>query len=472
MILSDPNLSGFSLDSLPSLAEAAHGTLFCTKEEKITGFTLDSRTVRPGDCFLAIKGEHTDGHQYMERAWQAGASLAIASRQPDAMPPAGNLLLTDDVTAALGRIAHAHRMTLSPLTVAVTGSVGKTTTKQMIASVFSADRPTLATAGNFNNELGLPLTLLSLRPEHRAAVLEMGMSARGEIEYLSLLAQPDIAVITCIGTAHMEALGSREAIRDAKMEITAGLKPGGTLILNGDEPLLAGIDRAVYVSLTNPASDFRADHIRVRDGSSLFDLHTPSGTIRSLEVPVIGTHNVFDAALACAVGITAGIGEETLRRGLLSFENTGMRQRITTVGGITIIEDCYNACPESMTASLRVLNNFGHKSGRLIAVLGDMRELGKTSPELHREIGRICVSQQIDLIFTFGKDAAQIAKGALDQGKDPQEVFVNPDVNSPEKTADALLNILKKGDTVLFKASRAVALERISALLRQRLENG
>ena len=469
MMISDPNPSGFSLASLSSVAEAAHGTLFCTKEACITGFTLDSRTVRPGDCFLAIKGEHTDGHRYIERAWQAGAALVIASRQPSVMPPSGNLLLTDDVTAALGRIAHAHRMTLSPLTVAVTGSVGKTTTKQMIASILSADRKTLATAGNFNNELGLPLTLLSLRPEHRAAVLEMGMSARGEIEYLSLLAQPDIAVITCIGTAHMEALGSREAIRDAKMEITAGQRPGGTLILNGDEPLLAGIDRAVYVSLINPASDFRAEHIRVQNGSTFFDLRTPSGTIASLQIPVIGTHNVLDAAMACAVGITAGIGEETMRRGLLSFENTGMRQKIETVGGVTLIEDCYNACPESMTAALRVLSSFGHEGGRRIAVLGDMRELGSASAGLHRDIGHVCAAQQTDLLFTFGKDAEQIAAGASECGKRPQEIFVNPDVNSPEKTAAALLSILQKGDTVLFKASRAVALERVSALVRQQL---
>ncbi len=468
-MISDLNPSNFSLDSLQTVAEAAHGKLFCINEQKITGFTLDSRTVHPGDCFLAVKGEHTDGHRYIQNAWNAGAALVIASRLPDSMPPSGNLLLVDDVTAALGRIAHAHRMTFSPLTVAVTGSVGKTTTKQFIRSVLSADRPTLATGGNFNNELGLPLTLLSLRPSHRAAVLEMGMSARGEIEYLSLLTCPDIAVITCIGTAHMNTLGSREAIRDAKMEITAGLKPGGTLILNGDEPLLAGQKDAVYVSLSNPASDFRANSIRVKDGMTAFDLHTPNGTLHDLTIPVIGAHNVFDAAIACAVGMIAGIREETLRKGLLSFENAAMRQKIEHIDGVTLVEDCYNACPESMMAALRVLESLQSGEGRRIAVLGDMRELGPESAKMHQAIGRFCMSRNIDVLFTFGEEAERIAQGAAEVRKTNTEIYRNPDLDHPETTADALLKILKKNDTVLFKASRAVMLERVSALVKQGL---
>jgi UDP-N-acetylmuramoyl-tripeptide--D-alanyl-D-alanine ligase len=346
--------------------------------------------------------------------------------------------------------------------VAVTGSIGKTTTKEFIYAVLSEKFPTLKTEGNHNNQIGLPMTLLSLSHEHKAAVVELGMSAKGEIQYLSQMAAPNIAVITNIGTSHIEKLGSREGIRDAKLEITAGLQSGRALILNGDEPLLAGIPGATYVGAKNRQSDVFVDNIITGENGSAFDLTIKGEKVESLVIPAVGEHNVMNAAIAYTVGVYSGMGEFEIRRGLRAYKTTGMRQNIYENGGRVILEDCYNAAPESMLASLKVLSDISTaKKLRPVAVLGDMRELGFYSREGHTCVGNAVANLSISLLFTFGKEAKVIAEAAIEQGMDRGSVFSFEDISNTEAIVAALKEKTGKGDMILFKGSRAVAMERL-----------
>lgn len=451
--------------SLPALAQVMHGLLVGDADE-VTGFAIDSRKVRQGDLFVALKGENTDGHKYVGAAFGAGAACALLSKAPLAYP--GPYILVDDTAAALGRLARAYKNEIAPFTVAVTGSVGKTTTKQMIASILSQAMPTLRTEGNFNNELGLPLTLLSLTPEHKGAVLEMGMSMVGEIEYLSTIASPDVGVVTCIGTSHIENLGSREAIRDAKLEIVKGMNENGVLILNGDEPLLRGRN-AIYVGYA-PQGKHTWTILpgEETDKGSRFSIVSENGSsVNDLFVPVLGKHNVADAALACVAGLVSGCTPEQCRAGLASFENTGLRQRFSEHKGLTLIADCYNASPESMEAALNVLASQKKEGRRILAVLGEMRELGSFSPALHERVGIYAAKIGVDLLFTFGEMGKKIADGALAGGIAAKDVWVNPDPDNPELTASQILSQAKEGDVILFKASRALALERVISIIKE-----
>ena len=449
-----------------SLANAVGGRLYGDSDVVLTALTTDSREVTRGAIFVAIRGETVDGHSYIDKAALMGAACIICDRMPEILPPCP-LVLTDDSVKAMGLFAKAYKQQINPLTIAITGSIGKTTTKEFTAAVLSHHYNTLKTPGNFNNHLGMPLTMLSLNDNHTAVVLEMGMSAKGEIEYLSKLGNPKIAVITAIGTSHIEHLGSREGIRDAKMEIALGMEQGGVLILDGDEPLLANVPGAYYVSLHNPSADFYISNIEQTENGSAFDLKVGREVYESLLIPVIGSHNVKDAAYAVAVGSLAGMGEYEIRRGLRDFRQTGMRQNLYSRNGLWMIEDCYNAAPESMQASLKVLSDVSAtKAGRKIAVLGEMRELGNYSEEGHYIVGRAVANEHCDLLFTFGKDALAIAQGALDSGMSPDAIVSVESLDAPESLADAIRGRVKTGDVLLFKASRAVKMERIIALLK------
>ncbi|MBQ7354768.1 MAG: UDP-N-acetylmuramoyl-tripeptide--D-alanyl-D-alanine ligase [Clostridia bacterium] len=448
------------------IANAVDGTLYGSADSAVTALTTDSREVVPGAVFVAIRGETADGHAYIKKAATMGASCILCDRLPETLPPC-SLICTDDSVKALGRLAAEYKRQIAPLTVAVTGSIGKTTTKEFIASVLSERYQTLKTPGNFNNHIGLPLTMLSLSETDRAMVVEMGMSARGEIEYLSSLANPKIAVITNIGTSHIEHLGSREGIRDAKMEIVNGMETGGALILNGDEPLLAGIQGAYYVSRNDPTAQFYISGVEQTDNGSAFDLTVGGELYESIVIPAIGEHNVLDAAYAFAVGRLVGMGEYEIRRGLMNFRQTGMRQNLYPVKDFWVLEDCYNAAPESMQAALKVLSQVAEgKGGRKIAVLGEMRELGSYSEIGHRTVGKAAAEIGVDLLFTFGSEAAYIADGAKRAGLSDDAVLQFDTISEPQAIAAALQSTLRAGDTVLFKASRAVALERVIALLK------
>ncbi|MBE6657103.1 MAG: UDP-N-acetylmuramoyl-tripeptide--D-alanyl-D-alanine ligase [Ruminococcaceae bacterium] len=465
--------------STSSLAAIIGGTVIRESSASHRGLVTDSRIVEPGNIFLALRGENADGHNFIGGAVVRGATCVIAERVAEetmrAMTEGCAVILVPNTLSALGALGRWHMLRTNPYVIAVTGSVGKTTTKQMIHAVLSAAHPTMRTEGNYNNEIGLPLTLMQLRENDRIAVLEAGMSYPGELHRLSLICTPDTVVITNIGTSHIENLGSREGIRDAKLEMLDGMKAGGTVILNGDEPLLMEkrgeiLARGlipVYIAKTNPDADYLAENIRMTTQDCTFDMRCTADdtVIRDLHIPVTGEHNVSNAMAAYLCGQAQNMTDADIRRGLDAFENTGMRQKIFDWRGITVIEDCYNASPESMEAALRVLGTLSKETngGRSVAVLGDMKELGSYAPRLHKRVGRFLGESGIDDLVTVGEEAADIAAGAVIGGMAEEHIMQFPAAgdDSIPAIADYLRAHLVPGDTVLFKASRAMALERI-----------
>ncbi|MBR6515214.1 MAG: UDP-N-acetylmuramoyl-tripeptide--D-alanyl-D-alanine ligase [Clostridia bacterium] len=451
--------------SLAEIAKVTDGELFYSGSAIIRNISLDSREIEEGTLFVAIKGERFDGHDFIGKAFEDGAAAIICERIPYKVK--GNVILVDNSLAAFGAIARTHKQLIKPLTVGITGSVGKTTTKQFISAVLASKYKTHKTDGNFNNEIGMPITILRMPCDTEALVLEMGMSFKGEISRLSKIAEPDIAVITNIGSSHIENFGSREGIRDAKMEIADGLnKKKGTLVLNGDEPLLSGVESAVYVAMNNESADYRPVNIVEGDGYFTFDIKTPDGIAKNFRINVLGIHNVYNAAVAYTVGKLAGVCDSRIREGLLNFENAAMRQNIYENKGYTIIEDCYNASPESMAASLSVLCAKA-KQGRRVAVLGDMLELGEQSDILHYGVGKKAAEMGIELLFAFGPHAGKMAEGAISAGMAADRVTVFTDNSDAQGFAKIVSAKLTEGDTVLFKASRGMALERITKILSE-----
>lgn len=462
------NDSGLTIERL---AAFAGGTIYGEADLSMTayGISIDSRTVKKGDAFIALSGERFDGHDFLTAAANAGAVFAVVEHVPnDCTIPC---IVVDDTRRALGRIAHSYKQFFRPISVAVTGSVGKTTTKQFIYSVLDTKYKTNETKGNHNNEVGLPLTLLGLTAVHKALVVEMGMNHKGEISALSKMAEPDISVITGIGTSHIENLGSREAIRDAKMEIIDGMKSGGILILNGDDPLLRDVKAEgickIYIGIENEDCVYNAENIRIFDEHMLFDIRLHDGDIMTdVRINVIGRHNIYNALVACVCGILLGVPEEKIRYGLLNFSPAEMRQHIEERDGITVIEDCYNASPESMSAGLDVLCHTAKRKGlRPVAVLGDMLELGSVSKEAHFDLGNEAARRGVKQLVTFGKAARDIAEGALAAGMKKEMITIIEDTDDVDRAASEIKAVIKKGDAVLFKASRAMALERVIKLL-------
>ena len=468
------------------LAAIVGGSIIRDGASSHSGLVTDSRIAVPNNIFLALRGENADGHNFIGGAVRGGATCIIAERVAEetmrAMPEGCAVILVPDTLAALGALGRWFMLRTNPYVIAVTGSVGKTTTKQMIHAVLSASLCAMRTEGNYNNEIGLPLTLMQLKEEDRIAVLEAGMSFPGELRRLSHICTPDTVVITNIGTSHIENLGSREGIRDAKLEMLDGMKPGGTVILNGDEPLLTekkeeilsrGL-RVICIAKENKNADYLAENIRMTTQDCTFDMRcTADGTVvRDLHIPVTGVHNVGNAMAAYLCGLAQGMTDADIRRGLDAFENTGMRQKIFDWRGITVIEDCYNASPESMEAALRVLYTLSKETngGRSVAVLGDMKELGTYAPRLHKRVGRFLGELGIECLVTVGAEAGDIAAGAVIGGMPEEHIHNFPDASDAQipAIADALRALLKPGDTVLFKASRAMALERIvNALIKE-----
>jgi UDP-N-acetylmuramoyl-tripeptide--D-alanyl-D-alanine ligase len=433
------------------------------------GISIDSRTAQKGDIFIALRGENFDGHKFISQAAVAGCVFAVVESVPENCPLP--CVIVDDTTKALGKIARAYKQMFRTISVAVTGSVGKTTTKEFIYSVLDTKYKTNVTKGNFNNEIGLPLTLFGLTALHKALLVEMGMNHKGEISHLSKIAEPDISVITNIGTSHIENLETRENIRNAKMEIIDGMKPGGILILNGDEPLLRDVRTdgicKIYVGIETEGCTYKAENIRLYEDHMLFDIRMHDGEIMNdVIINIVGKHNVMNALIACVCGILLGIPEDKIREGLLNFTPAAMRQHFIEKDGFTVIEDCYNASPESMKAGLEVLCHTSEKKHlRPVAVLGDMLELGSVSEDAHFAIGERVASAGIAKLITFGNAAKAIARGAISCGMDPESITVLDSTAPIEECAAKIRALIEKGDAVLFKASRAMALERIVNLL-------
>ncbi len=457
--------------SFETVAAFTGGTLINAPEEPLSAFgvSTDSRTANKGDFFIALRGENFDGHRFLPAAEAAGCVFAVVDTVPDGctLP----LIVVNNTTEALGKIASEYQKLFSVVSLAVTGSVGKTTTKELLYAILETTYKTNVTKGNFNNEIGLPQTVLSLTAEHTAQLLEMGMNHKGEISVLSHIAKPDIAVITNIGTSHIEHLGSREGIRDAKMEIIDGMKTGGILVYNGDEPLLRGQDTGkiyqIPVGIWRNDVVYKAERIHMSDEYTSFDIILPSGeSLRDVYIPLVGEHHVMNALLACAAAFALQISPENVREGLLRFRPAAMRQQFIEKSGYTVIADCYNASPESMNAALQVLKKTVlARETRAIAVLGDMLELGSYSEEMHLLIGERAAYAHLSHLITFGDAAKQIARGAIANGMSESSITVLESGAPIEENAAKIRALIRPNDVVLFKASRAMALERIVALL-------
>lgn len=429
---------------------------------EIGGASIDSRTVEKGDMFVAIKGENTDGHRFLKQAAANGAAVLLISEKEYADDADCAVILCDDTTKGLQEIARAYRQMLDLKIVAVTGSVGKTGTSDFVKAVCSTKYKTAKTKGNFNNHLGLPITLLSFDPDTQVGVLEMGMDKRGEIEFLAELARPDIGVITNIGVSHIENLGSRENIMKAKMEITIFFGSDNTLVVNGDDEFLSKLGSTPYKLVkVGKADGCEYGYENVKDiGTDGIEFTYRYGKIsEDIKLPVFGSHNAMNASLAIAAGMELGITPQNAKEGLMNAELTDRRLSVKEKDGITVIDDTYNASPESMRSALDVLSET--KGKRKIAVLADMFELGHLSRKSHFEVGQYAADKDIDILIAVGKEASEIAKGATGI----------KDIRYFEKREDFTEipgDILMEGDVILVKGSNAMSMGEIVKKILER----
>ena len=434
----------------------------------IMGAASDSRRVRPGDLFVAIPGERVDGHAFVTAAAAAGATAALVGR-PVEVPPGLAVIRVDDTVAALGRLAAEYRRRFELPVIGVTGSVGKTTTKDLLAGVLSRAFETLANEGNLNTEVGLPLTVLELERRHQVAVFEMAMRGRGEIAYLAGIARPSIGLITNIGPTHLELLGSIDNIVRAKAELIEALPADGLAILNGDDPLCratAEFSRArVLFYGSTPDCSVRAEEYETRGEKGVWvrvAVDGPGGVDRfEVTVPIPGRHNVGNALAAVAVGQAMGMSQVDIAAGLAEPRRSGGRLEIIRSRGLTIINDTYNAGPASMRAALGILRELA-ADGRSAAILGTMLELGTAARSAHEEIGRSVHELGIGRLFTVGDLGAVIGQAAVAAGMDPS--LVTACVSNVEAAALACA-WLRPGDTVLVKGSRGMKMEEVVAAL-------
>ncbi len=439
-----------------------------TGRDPFEGVTIDSRAVTPGQAFVAIRGDRFDGHDYALSAAEDGAAALVVHQDlPGPVPEAAAVIRVDDTLDALQRLAAAWLRQVSPQVLAVTGSVGKTTTKELLRGVMALAGPTHATAGNFNNHIGLPLTLLAMPHDTRAAVLEMGMNHEGEIAALAAMARPEVGLITAIAPVHLEGLGSMEAIAAAKAELLMGLREDGTAVIPGQEPLLApwaarlpdhrvvtfGVEGGDRVQLVR----------REPDGArgSLVMLRM-DGEQHQVRLPLVGSHNASNAAAAAAAALVAGVPPATIAEGLTRPPRLEHRSSLVTVGPYTVLDDCYNASPAAMRAAMDTLAELAGDAPRA-ALLGAMLELGDQEQRYHREIGAHAAAAGLDLLITVGDLGAEIARGAAAAGMPAARMT---QVETPTDGARALTGALDAG-WVLIKASHGARLDRAVRALTQ-----
>jgi len=448
------------------IAAAMQGKLMnAAADYEITGVSIDSRSIRHGDMFIALRGESFDGHDFVASAAEKGVALVITEKEPEQAIPH---ILVGDSLKALQDIARHYRKKFNIPFVAVTGSSGKTTTKDMIASVLSRKYEVLKTEGNLNNAIGLPLMLLRLEHSHEIAVLEMGMNRTGEIELLSDIVRQDIAVISNVGIAHIEYLGSRENILKAKLEIFSYFNEGNIAVINGDNDMLSGMQSDSYKIVRyglEPENDIQAIHINEKGEAGIDFTVALDGASETFNVPLPGIHNVYNALSAISIARLFDMDAESIRKGLAGFKPSKNRMDIlTTTGGIKIINDVYNANPESMRAALNVLKGYTAE-GRRIFISGDMLELGDISEKEHYGIGAYAASNGIDMIASIGNFSGAVVKGAEAAGLDRKDLFAFPD---KETAAPQLKKMLRPGDVLLVKGSRGMKLEYIVDYIRER----
>ena len=431
------------------------------------GYSIDSRTIRPGELFFAVKGEKMDGHDFVGQALEKGAVAAVVARKVTELPPKAGLIAVGDTLVALQTLAKSVRRLWGKPLIAVTGSAGKTTTKEAIAHVLASRFRVLKSEGNFNNHFGLPLMLLKLEPEHDAAVVEMGMSHLGEISALAQIAQPETGVVTNVAPVHLEFFSSLAEIARAKYELIESLPPTGTAVLNADDEYVSQFGRdfkgRVITYGFAPAATVRAENVRsLGEKGSAFDIVVAERR-EAATLPLVGSHNIYNALAATAVGLERGLTLSEVATALASLSPADKRGQVVRIGNITVINDCYNSNPKALAAMVDALAAMPAR--RRIVVAGEMLELGPQGEAMHRESGRHIAEKKIDVLIGVRGLAAGMVEAARQAGINAQFVA------TPEEAGNWLAAETREGDVVLMKASRGVklekALEKLSALSHQ-----
>ena len=445
--------------TLANIAKAVNGSLHNAEQhvgEEAAGVVLDSRKVEAGYVFIATKGERVDGHTFIDTVFEKGALGVICEKAPE--NPKGSYILVEDSFQALKDVAAFYRKQLNIKVVGITGSVGKTSTKEFIAATLATHYQVLKTEGNFNNEIGLPLTVLRIRDNIEVAVLEMGISDFGEMHRLSSIAQPDVCVITNIGQCHLENLGDRNGVLKAKTEIFKFLRPEGHIVLNGDDDKLITVKeyekiKPVFFGMSNECQVY-GDKIVSRGLKGMTCTIHLGDTAFTVDIPMPGRHMVYNALAAAAVGNIYGLTTEQIKAGIESLEPISGRFRMIETDKFLIVDDCYNANPMSMKASLDVLQD---GAGRRIAVLGDMGELGENEVQLHEEVGEHAGKCDIDVLICTGKLCRNMAERAQRTNPDLKVIY-EPD---RESLLEHLKGYVQDGDTILVKASHFMKFEEV-----------
>ena len=461
-----------SILTLRQIAQACAGVCMnCDEDKKINDIVTDSRKITPESLFIALRGKNFDGHNFVSQVVASGAVCCVVDKDFDNAENFPVIVVEDTLTAMQG-IAAYYRRQFSIPSVAITGSVGKTSTKDMVACVLARKYKTLKTDGNFNNEIGLPLTAFRMSLDDQIAVFEMGMSSFGEISRLTKIAGPETAVITNIGFSHIEHLQSQENILKAKLEILDGLSSEGTVILNGDDPFLKGIEgslafETLYYGIENDSCDISAFNIKKYSDSSEFEFKI-EGEIYKAAIHVPGEHHIYNALAAILIGIKYNIPLDEIIAGIADFETGGMRQNVKRLSKYVLIEDCYNASPTSMKSGMEVLSVTVPLSSsepyRRVAVLGDMLELGEYSAQAHRSVGEMACDYDFDCLVAVGNNAADIANGAIEKGFKTSEIYV---FYNTETAGEHIKEIIKPNDIILLKGSRGMRLEEIGKIIEE-----
>lgn len=449
--------------TVSEIASACDGRLLCgNPQATVTSVATDSRKVVPGALFVPIRGERVDAHQFIPNVLEAGAA-AVLTQEHQTAQGQGAWIAVKDTKEALQRIAAAYRRRFSLPLVGITGSVGKTSTKEMVALALSAQFNVMKTHGNNNSQVGVPLTMFRLSEDHGAAVVEMGMSEFGEMSRIAQIAAPDYAVMTNIGVSHIQQLGSRQNILAEKLHITDCFHEGSVLFLNGDDDMLRELSENLPFNTvlygTGPHCAFRAEQVESTGKSTRFVYVAPNGERGKAEIPVIGAHHVLNALAGLAVAQQLGIPLSAAAKAISQYQAPAMRQQIRHANGMIVIDDSYNSSPDAAKSSLGVLQSF--KEGKRVAVLADMLELGNYSEKAHLDVGTFAARSDVDVLVTVGARAGAIAQGALS---------VRPDMDcrvckDNQQACETLKTFLKSGDTILVKGSRSMHTEEIVAFL-------
>jgi len=436
--------------------------------EVADGYSIDSRTVAAGELFFAVTGERLDGHDFVAAALQKGAVAAVIRKdQRSRFPDSDNLLVVDDTLIALQTLATGVRKLWGKPLIGVTGSAGKTTTKEAIAHVLASKFSVLKSEGNFNNHFGLPLMLLRLQPEHDLAVIEMGMSHAGEIRALAKIAQPNIGVVTNVAPVHLEFFDSLAGIARAKYELVESLPSCGTAVLNADDEYVSQFGRDFKGKVirygVKAMADVRAENIHSRGAEgSEFDV-LASGTREHTKLPLVGEHNILNALAAISVGLACGMKPAESVAALATLKPADKRGQVLQLGNITVINDCYNSNPKALQAMVDALASM--KASRRIVVAGEMLELGPAGEQLHRDSGRNIAEKNIDVVIGVRGLAKALVEGA--DGSGTRAKFVA----TPEEAGEWLARETRDGDVVLLKASRGVKLEKALDAWKEKLQS-